>query len=123
MTDLSDYELRVLRQMATGKDEGLFNGAALWTACCEVLLRRGLVERLTEYGGPEASWVTYVPTDAGRALVRARALDELMANDAELTTGPRTLVSELADKGFQPGDESGANINAGKLTEAPNGHH
>lgn len=85
MDDLSPYELRVLRQMATGEDEVLFNRAALWTACCEVLLRRGLVERLTEYGTHEASWVTYAPTSAVRALVRALLLDELMANDAELT--------------------------------------
>jgi hypothetical protein len=105
--DLSPYELRVLRQMATGGDEDLICGAAMWAAL-ESMLRADLVRKTAEQGG-----IAYDVTPAGRALVRSR--------DAELTPGHRTLVSELADKGFLPGDESGANINAGKLTEAKNG--
>lgn len=79
MTDLSDYELRVLRQMATGEDQDIVNGAALWTAV-ETLRGQGLVGLSLEEGP-----LSYFITDAGRALVRAKALDELMANDAELT--------------------------------------
>ena len=71
MTDLSPYELRVLRQMATGGDEDLICGAAMWTAM-ESLERRGLVE----ITGPKPNLV-YEATKTGRALVRAR--------DAELT--------------------------------------
>ena len=72
MTDLSDYELRVLRQMATGGDADLICGAALWVAL-DVLRARGFLNR--EF---EDEWtVSYSPTEAGRALVRAR--------DAELT--------------------------------------
>ena len=74
MTDLSPYELRVLRQMVKGGDEDLICGAALWAAR-ETLERRGLVE----ITGPKPNLV-YEATDAGRALVRAR--------DAELTETP-----------------------------------
>jgi hypothetical protein len=71
MTDLSEYEMRVLRQMATGADENFVSGAALW-AVTRVLHRRGLLGIAIEDGPP-----SYFITDAGRALVRAR--------DAELT--------------------------------------
>jgi hypothetical protein len=65
MTDLSPYEMRVLRHAATGEDQDLICGAALWVAT-ESLERRGLV-KLT---GPKPNLV-YHPTEAGRALVRA----------------------------------------------------
>ena len=74
-SDLSPYELRVLRQMVKGGDEDLICGAALWVAI-ESLERRGLVE----ITGPKPELVyhpIYHPTTAGRALVTAR--------DAELT--------------------------------------
>jgi hypothetical protein len=74
MTDLSDYEMRVLRQMVKGADEDLICGAALWVTM-ESLERRGLVE----ITGPKPNLV-YEATKAGRALVRAR--------DAELTETP-----------------------------------
>lgn len=83
MTDLSDYELRVLRQMATGGDADLICGAAMWVAM-ESLERRGMLGR-TVKATPDGAHVLYSPTEAGRALVRACALDELMASDAELT--------------------------------------
>lgn len=76
MTDLSPYELRVLRQMAKGGDEDLICGAALWVAL-GTLKARGLTEVRFSYGGPDAQWVHHDITDAGRAIVRAR--------DTELT--------------------------------------
>jgi hypothetical protein len=74
MTDLSDYELRVLRQMVKGGDEDLICGAAMWTAL-ESMLRVGLVRKTAEQGG-----IAYDATEAGRGLVRAR--------DVELTEAP-----------------------------------
>ena len=71
MTDLSPYELRVLRQMVKGGDADLICGAALWVAM-ESLERRGLVELTGSKPEP-----VYHPTNAGRALVSA--------SDAELT--------------------------------------
>lgn len=57
MTDLSDYELRVLRQMATGRGEKLVNGGAL-EAALEALCKRGLiVEGISEcWNITEAGW-------------------------------------------------------------------
>lgn len=81
MSDLSPYELRVLRQMVTGDveiditdaspDGGPPRGAALWLSL-ETLRARDLVRKTAEQGG-----IAYDITEAGRALVRAR--------DAELT--------------------------------------
>jgi hypothetical protein len=73
MTDLSPYELRVLRQMATGGDEDLICGAAMWAAL-EALSARGLTSKTAI---PATGMVVHDATEAGRALVRAR--------DAELT--------------------------------------
>jgi hypothetical protein len=67
MSKLSDYELRVLRQMVNGGDEDLICGAAMWVAI-ESLEGRGLVE-LT---GSKPNLV-YDLTEAGRSLVRATA--------------------------------------------------
>jgi hypothetical protein len=71
MTDLSPYEMRVLRQMVSSEDEDLICGAAMWTAL-ESMLRADLVRKTAEQGG-----IAYDITEAGRALVRER--------DAELT--------------------------------------
>jgi uncharacterized protein YjhX (UPF0386 family) len=71
MTNLSDYEMRVLRNVAKGGDEDLICGAAMWAAL-ESMLRADLVRKTAEQGG-----IAYDITPAGRALVRAR--------DAELT--------------------------------------
>ncbi len=86
MTDLSPYELRVLRQMATGEDEGIVAGAALNFAK-EALGKRGLITCYKVYvcGLADLPLSALRITEAGRALVRERALDELMASDAELT--------------------------------------
>jgi chromosome segregation and condensation protein ScpB len=54
----------------------------LWVAM-ENLERRGLVRKIRDQHG-----IAYDSTETGRALVRSRALDELMANDAELTETP-----------------------------------
>ena len=75
MTDLSPYELRVLRQMVKGGDEDLICGAAMWVAR-ETLERRGMLGRTVKETS-DGTHVLYSPTEAGRALVRAR--------DAELT--------------------------------------
>jgi hypothetical protein len=77
-SDLSDYELRVLRQMVKGGDEDLICGAALWVAM-ESLERRGLVGPVIEKAGNKMN-LSYDATEAGRALVRAR--------EAELTETP-----------------------------------
>jgi hypothetical protein len=69
---LSEYELRVLRQMATGGDEDLICGAAMWVTL-ERLARLGAVS----FPGSDGTDLIYTITDAGRALVRER--------DAELT--------------------------------------
>jgi hypothetical protein len=74
-SDLSPYEMHVLRQMVKGGDEDLICGAALWVAV-EILGRRGLVGPVIEKAGNKMN-LSYDATEAGRALVRAR--------DAELT--------------------------------------
>jgi hypothetical protein len=66
VNDLSPYEIRVLRQMATSADEDLICGAAMWTAF-ESMLRGGLVRKTAEQGV-----IAYDITPAGRALVRER---------------------------------------------------
>jgi hypothetical protein len=64
MADLSPYEMRVLRQMATGGDEDLICGAALWAAL-ETLEAKGLTKHTRgRWKGVES----YEATKAGRAL-------------------------------------------------------
>lgn len=78
MTDLSTDELRVLRQIATGVDEGIVAGAALNSAK-ETLGKRGLITCYKVYvcGLADLPLSALRITPAGRALVRSR--------DAELT--------------------------------------
>lgn len=120
MTDISDYETRVLRKMVKGGNEDLICVAALWAAR-ESLERRGMLGRTVE-ATPDGAHVLYIPTEAGRALVRAR--------DTELTEVLPNQMAEFIAKQEPLGADFEAvwDANAAELyengerTEASNGH-